>query len=98
MFKRMTTGIVTGLLLVWCASFTSPTKRGPVLGTKAPEIELAGTDGKTVKLSSLKGKVVLIDFWASWCGPCRKENPNVVEVYNKYKKAKFKSAKGFEVF
>jgi thiol-disulfide isomerase/thioredoxin len=45
-----------------------------------------------LKLSSLRGKVVLIDFWASWCGPCRKENPNVVRLYNQYK------AKGFTVF
>lgn len=61
-------------------------------GHEAPEIALADPEGKIRKLSSLKGKVVLIDFWASWCGPCRKENPNVVNIYQKYKD------KGFEVF
>ena len=73
-------------------------KSMPGVGSTAPEIALTGVDGKVVKLSSLKGKMVLIDFWASWCGPCRKENPNVVEAYGKYKNAKFTNAKGFEVF
>lgn len=62
------------------------------IGKPAPEIELESPEGNKVKLSSLKGKVVLIDFWASWCGPCRKENPNVVKIYNKYKD------KGFEIY
>ena len=64
----------------------------------APEIELVSPKGKKIKLSDLKGKFVLIDFWASWCGPCRVENPNVVEAYKKYRKGKFKNGKGFEVF
>jgi thiol-disulfide isomerase/thioredoxin len=71
---------------------------GTNIGDVAPEIEMTDVNGKAVKLSSLRGKMVLIDFWASWCGPCRRENPNVVEAYDKYSKAKFKTAKGFDIF
>lgn len=55
----------------------------------APEIALENPQGKIMKLSDLRGKYVLIDFWASWCGPCRQENPNVVRLYNKYRSENF---------
>lgn len=61
-------------------------------GNMAPDILLNDPFGKNISLSSLRGKVILVDFWASWCKPCRDENPNVVKLYNKYK------AKGFDVF
>jgi len=59
------------------------------IGKPAPEIELEDPNGKKFALSDLKGKIVLLDFWASWCGPCRKANPHVVETYKKYKKQGF---------
>jgi thiol-disulfide isomerase/thioredoxin len=61
-------------------------------GKEAKDIVMNDADGKEIKLSSLKGQYVLVDFWASWCGPCRKENPNVVKLYEKYKD------KGFTVY
>jgi peroxiredoxin len=62
------------------------------IGSEAPEIDLPGLKGKNIKLSSLRGKYVLIDFWAAWCGPCRRESPNMVELYKEYNK------KGFEIY
>jgi peroxiredoxin len=61
-------------------------------GYDAPEIALPSMNGDTIRLSSLKGKVVLLDFWASWCRPCRASNKQLVKLYPKYK------AKGFEIF
>lgn len=67
-------------------------------GLRAAEIELPAPDGEKIALSSLHGKLVLVDFWASWCPPCRKENPELVKLYEKYKDTEFENGSGFEIY
>ena len=63
---------------------TTAPKGSPEVGQKAPEFSAPSPDGKQISLKESLGKVTIIDFWASWCGPCRKENPNVVALYNEF--------------
>ncbi len=78
----------------YAQAFIAGVKRikGIGIGDVAPDFSLNDPEGKQVALSSLRGKYVLLDFWASWCGPCRKENPNVVRLYEQYK------GKNFEIY
>lgn len=87
--------------LFFLVNFVTPVaaqKVGLNVGDKAPDINLPGPDGQKIALSSLQGKIVLVDFWASWCMPCRQENPKIRRVYKKYKDANFKNADGFTVY
>lgn len=71
---------------------------GIKIGNLAPEIELPTVEGDVFKLSQLKGKMILINFWASWCAPCRKKSPELLKIYSKYKNTEFDDGeKGFEI-
>lgn len=84
-----------------CYSAILPVSAQPTgleVGNRAPEIKLPTLKGDSVALSSLKGKLVLIDFWGTWCAPCVEEQAELVKLYGKYKQATFTSGKGFEIY
>lgn len=91
--------ILAAAIIVLC-SFSRVSAQSAVLeiGNKSPEISLPSPKGDTIRLSSFKGKMVLIDFWATWCAPCVQEQSDLKRLYARYKNSRFTNGNGFEIF
>ena len=109
--RRMTILFIASLFLFSCTSRTGDTsgadsttenqsevRVGINIGERAPDLIFESPGGEKIALSSLRGKMVLIDFWAAWCSPCRRENPNLVRTYRHFKDKAFINGTGFTVY
>ena len=96
MVRRLFGGLIVlvTVLFVYNYFFKTPSFSS---GEKAPEFEATLIDGSAFKLSELQGKYVLLDFWGSWCAPCRKDNPKLKSMYAQYANKNFQDAQGFEI-
>lgn len=102
-FHGMTKNLAISIILIFSLSVCLVGQKvsnleGIEIGEKAPEITLPTVDGEDFILSQLEGKVVFVNFWASWCSPCRKKAPKLMEIYNKFRESEFDDGeKGFEI-
>ncbi len=90
--------LTTIFLLSSGAKGQAEVETGIHIGQRAPELVFESPAGEKIALSSLRGKMVLIDFWAAWCPPCRRENPNLVKTYHQYKDKEFVNGSGFTIY
>ena len=98
LFREQEQGFIKKFIYPKTKTEKPEAKIGLNIGNRAPELEYPSPKGDILKLSSLRGKIVFIDFWASWCPPCRRENPNLVKTYNEFKDKQFKNGDGFTVY
>jgi thiol-disulfide isomerase/thioredoxin len=100
MEKYIATIILIMTLLFTSASVSAqtPAATGLEIGNILPDITLNDMNGNPHSISQLRGNIVFVDFWASWCRPCRRENPVVVQTFKDYQNKKFKGASGFEIY
>src|SRR2546421_6095745 len=96
--KTVLVSLAFSMLFLFSISSKGLRKMKVNIGDTAPEIALNDPQGKVLKLSSLRGKYVILDFWASWCGPCRLANPDLVMTYRKYYSKAFQNGTGLAIY